>query len=505
MNLLLTISDSYVGYTAVMLQTLAESNVGMNFDVWVVCPDITDANKQKLQRQFAEGSHSAGKKFLGVKIHFPQISANVKAGIEDMASSIVKSLNTTFILRLYATDILPESLQKVLYIDVDTAIASSIKDLDEISLGDDCALAAVKDLVRPSDYPRLGIDETKHVYFNSGVMLINLDYWRKHSVGSRCRELLKKYAGEYTMPDQDALNVACQGKVQYLHPRYNCLVFFFARREFLKARIRKEEFDRVQEAAKDPAIIHYVFVNKPWNKGGYLPKRELWESALSRTEWHDMPIKYKNGFKGWLHNTLRTSLSYLLPVFGKNLRSDIFIRRRYKIVQLCALAIYYGFAYWLPNFDSRFFGKLSNKIRLMCVRRIFDYCGEGVNIGRKARFGVGSNVWIGYRSNIGAKCLIPSDIIIGDNVMMGPNNFFFGNFTHNISDVSRPMIEQGFKFVEGRFEICDDVWIGRDCLFMPCKKIGSHSVVGARSVVTKDVPESVIVAGNPARIIKERK
>lgn len=67
------------------------------------------------------------------------------------------------------------------------------------------------------------------------------------------------------------------------------------------------------------------------------------------------------------------------------------------------------------------------------------------------------------------------------------------------------MIEQGFKFVEGRFEICDDVWIGRDCLFMPCKKIGSHSVVGARSVVTKDVPESVIVAGNPARIIKERK
>lgn len=71
MNLLLTISDSYVGYTAVMLQTLAESNVGMNFDVWVVCPDITDANKQKLQRQFAEGSHSAGKKLGGGENSFP--------------------------------------------------------------------------------------------------------------------------------------------------------------------------------------------------------------------------------------------------------------------------------------------------------------------------------------------------------------------------------------------------------------------------------------------------
>ena len=141
----------------------------------------------------------------------------------------------------------------------------------------------------------------------------------------------------------------------------------------------------------------------------------------------------------------------------------------------------------------------------MCVRQIFDYCGEGVNIGRKARFGTGHNVWIGYRSNIGANCLVPSNIIIGDNVMMGPNNFFFGNFTHNISDVTRPMRDQGFTTISGRSEICDDVWIGRECLFMPCKKIGSHSVVGARSVVTKDVPESVIVAGNPARVIKERK
>ena len=88
---------------------------------------------------------------------------------------------------------------------------------------------------------------------------------------------------------------------------------------------------------------------------------------------------------------------------------------------------------------------------------------------------------------------------------MGPDNFFFGCFTHEISDTTRPMIEQGFRVIEDRTVIGDDVWIGRDCLFMPCIKIGSHSVVGARSVVTKDVPERVIVAGNPAIIRKERK
>ena len=89
--------------------------------------------------------------------------------------------------------------------------------------------------------------------------------------------------------------------------------------------------------------------------------------------------------------------------------------------------------------------------------------------------------------------------------MMGPDNYFFHSFTHEISDVTKPMIEQGQKILNGRTEICDDIWIGKDCLFMPCKKIGSHSIVGARSVVTKDVPEYVVVAGNPAKIIRERK
>ncbi len=180
-------------------------------------------------------------------------------------------------------------------------------------------------------------------------------------------------------------------------------------------------------------------------------------------------------------------------------------RKRNKFLEYFSLVLYYGFAYWLPNFDSRFFGKASNAIRVWCVRNIFEYVGKGVNIGRKANFGRGHNIRIGTRSNIGPNCVVPSNIIIGNDVMMGPDNYFFHSFTHEISDVTKPMIEQGQKILDGRTEICDDIWIGKDCLFMPCKKIGSHSIVGARSVVTKDVPEYVIVAGNPAKIIRERK
>ena len=88
--------------------------------------------------------------------------------------------------------------------------------------------------------------------------------------------------------------------------------------------------------------------------------------------------------------------------------------------------------------------------------------------------------------------------------MMGPNCSFFENRTHVISDVSKPMRLQGHYFKEGRIEIGDDVWIGQSVMVMPCKKIGSHSVIAAGSVVSKDIPEYVVAGGNPVKIIYER-
>ena len=66
------------------------------------------------------------------------------------------------------------------------------------------------------------------------------------------------------------------------------------------------------------------------------------------------------------------------------------------------------------------------------------------------------------------------------------------------------MMEQGFS-EEKEVIIGDDVWIGSDVTILPGVKIGNHSIIGACSVVTKDVPEYAIVAGNPAKVKKYRK
>lgn len=75
---------------------------------------------------------------------------------------------------------------------------------------------------------------------------------------------------------------------------------------------------------------------------------------------------------------------------------------------------------------------------------------------------------------------------------------------HEFSDTSTPMIQQGFT-EERPVYIGNDVWIGDRVIILPGVHIGDHSVIGAGAVVTKDVSEWVVAAGNPAKVVKMRK
>ena len=87
--------------------------------------------------------------------------------------------------------------------------------------------------------------------------------------------------------------------------------------------------------------------------------------------------------------------------------------------------------------------------------------------------------------------------------MLGPEVVFI-SYNHEVSDVEVPMRAQGATDSKPII-VGNDVWIGMRVIVMPGVKIGSHSIVAAGSVVTKDVPEWGIVGGNPAKVIKYRK
>jgi maltose O-acetyltransferase len=168
---------------------------------------------------------------------------------------------------------------------------------------------------------------------------------------------------------------------------------------------------------------------------------------------------------------------------------------------LCNL-LYYAIARHLP-YSPRPYAFGSRRIRYELCRRMFRSCGVDVNVEHGALINSGSQIDIGDRSGIGLDAFISGPLIIGRDVIMGPNCTFL-SINRSTPDLERPMIEQGFKPARPPV-IEDDVWIGANVTVLPGRRIGTGSIVAAGAVVSADVPPFSVVAGNPARVIKSRR
>lgn len=116
------------------------------------------------------------------------------------------------------------------------------------------------------------------------------------------------------------------------------------------------------------------------------------------------------------------------------------------------------------------------------------YCDYGSHIE------VGKNFFANYNCTI----IDVAKVTIGDNCQMAPNVAIY-TAGHPVHPVSRnSMYEYGIEVSVG-----DNVWIGGNTVILPGVHIGSNTVIGAGSVVTKDIPEWVIAAGNPCKVIRE--
>jgi len=107
---------------------------------------------------------------------------------------------------------------------------------------------------------------------------------------------------------------------------------------------------------------------------------------------------------------------------------------------------------------------------------------------------IGKGVYIGPCCNIGS-CKIEDDCTLGSGV-----HIMSGRSQHYFDDLHTPIREQGGIFE--KITIGKDTWIGNGSLIMA--NVGKKCVIGAGSVVTKDVEEFSVVAGNPAKVIKKR-
>lgn len=140
-------------------------------------------------------------------------------------------------------------------------------------------------------------------------------------------------------------------------------------------------------------------------------------------------------------------------------------------------------------------GGIGNRIRCALVKKIIKEMGKGCVIEPGAEIYEGCI--FGDRVGIGPNCMIGPRTTFKGYTMMGPNvhiyteNHLYDDTAHNFNGtVIKPVV------------IGEEVWIGYGTIILPGVEVGSHTIIGAGSVVTKNVPSGVLVAGNPCQVRK---
>ncbi|MFC1233354.1 sugar O-acetyltransferase [Vibrio sp. F74] len=135
------------------------------------------------------------------------------------------------------------------------------------------------------------------------------------------------------------------------------------------------------------------------------------------------------------------------------------------------------------------------------IKQLISNATDDTYIEPPFRCDYGSNIRVGKNFYANFNCIIldVNRVDIGDNVLFAPNVQVY-TAGHPTDVKSR--VEEGVEFGLP-ITIGDNVWIGGGVIICPGVTIGANSVIGAGAVVTKDVPENVVAAGNPCRVIKK--
>lgn len=235
MNICYSTNEDFAPFLMVSITSLGENIPFLNTVViHILHSDLTDSTKARLS--------AFENLYKNIKIKFHKIDKTRFEKFGLMIGHI--SIETYF--RYAIADVL-SNIDRVLYLDGDTIVNGDISELFYTDLtGFYCA--GVRDIyIENVGYKKeLGLDG---LYINAGVILFNLDEMRKSGISEKLFELTAKNNFKYN--DQDAINVAFNGKIKELDCIYNF------KRDHIKS------FPKKTASAK---IIHYVGPNKPWRK-----------------------------------------------------------------------------------------------------------------------------------------------------------------------------------------------------------------------------------------------
>lgn len=278
MDIVACTDNNYIMPTGVMMYSVCCNNIDENIVFHIITGGVKTEGKEKL-----------------IKTITPFKNKNILFyDAEEIDTSTFPLMNNcnypiSAFYRLMIVKLLPNTIKKVLYLDVDLIVRQSLLPLWNVNLGD-YAIAAVPDwnlecmgICEELGYPKeLG-------YINTGVLLINLEYWRTHNVLNDFIDYMKQYADKIKYADQDVLNYIFRENKMILPIKYNLQSGLLWR--CVKEHYNAEEYDKkIQEALQDCVIVHFSD-RKPWRTTCQHPFRSSFFKYYNHTLWKNDPLQ----------------------------------------------------------------------------------------------------------------------------------------------------------------------------------------------------------------------
>lgn len=264
--------ENYVQHAAVTLLSVFKAKTSPNPIVaYVIGDGLSEESKTGLNDIAA--ANSAELKFLSIK-------SEALNGLR-----VNRYISRVAYYRLDIANILPPEVNKVVYLDVDTIALEDIADLWETDISE-YYLAAVKDygvhkFDTEGDHRAVLGMRREADYFNSGVLLINVDMWRQNDVAGKV--VKRTVQGGMRYHDQDGLNAILFDKWLSLDPKWNVHKAMF--RKYYSLKVKNDILRPVVDAVRSPAVVHYTGPSKPWHYSCGLPYSERYWELLITTPW----------------------------------------------------------------------------------------------------------------------------------------------------------------------------------------------------------------------------
>lgn len=272
MNIVYSSDDNYVRPLGISIASLLENNKDMNcINIYIIDNNIKNESKQIIRNIIDKYGRNV--EFIDFNFLCSELNINVNFPKAAYARLFLHKL---------------KNLDKVLYLDSDTIIKSSLKEIYETDISK-YEIAGVQDNAAYYLLRKIGMNKNDR-YINSGVLLINLKLWRENNISKRFIDFIKKHNGKVNHHDQGILNGVCKDTTLIIHPKFNMMP------EMIYMTVEQSNFlynvhnyytqNEIDEAVKNPVIIHFIekFYSRPWKSDCIHPMKNEFLSYLNKSE-----------------------------------------------------------------------------------------------------------------------------------------------------------------------------------------------------------------------------